>query len=339
MNPAAATALTIMGSFIASVWATWMVRGWLERRRVLDSPNARSSHDRATVTGGGIALTVVLAVLWLFLRAGGMNPPPALLLLAAAFSVLGLLDDIHNVPWMNKLLLQFVIAVYFVASVGGFTRLDLFGFVLDAGWLTVAFSVLWIVGFVNVYNFMDGIDGLAGGYGALCACVLGVWFILLGGYNGLSLFLYGLMAVCLGFLVWNWAPARIFLGDAGSMMIGGILAAASIIGERRYNVPLSAFVLLYAVFIGDAGYTLARRALKGEQLWRAHKEHLYQRATQSGLSHSTVTIMVLLLSMILCLPASLEMSRNGPRALWLVLSALLLGAATLLVKRREARRQ
>jgi Fuc2NAc and GlcNAc transferase len=339
MNPAVATAMTVLGSFTASVAATWLVRGWLERRRVVASPNDRSLHHEATVTGGGIALSAVLAVLWLVLWLGGMSPGPELLILMAAFSLLGLMDDIHNVAWLHKLMAQFAAAVFFVATFGAFSRLDLFGVVIDIPWLTTVFSILWIVAFVNIYNFMDGIDGLAGGYGALCACVVGVWFVLLGGNNGVSLFLYGLMAACLGFLVWNWAPARIFLGDAGSMMIGGVLAAAGIIGQRTYDVPLSAFVLLYAVFIADAGYTLVRRALRGEKIWQAHKEHLYQRATRSGMAHSSVTVMVLLLSMIMSVLASLEMGRNGPRGLWLVLSLLVLLGAMLLVKKREARQQ
>jgi UDP-N-acetylmuramyl pentapeptide phosphotransferase/UDP-N-acetylglucosamine-1-phosphate transferase len=123
------------------------------------------------------------------------------------------------------------------------------------------------------------------------------------------------------------------------MMIGGTLAAASIIGERNYDVPVSAFVLLFAAFIGDTAYTLARRALRGEKIWRAHREHVYQRATRTGLGHSSVTVMVLLISMIMCLPASLEMGRSGPRVLWPALSLLVLSGALYLVKRRESRRQ
>lgn len=339
MSPATATAMTILGSFVASVATTWLVRGWLDRRRIVASPNQRSLHDKATVTGGGIALSAVLAVLWMALWMGGLSPGPALLIPLAAFSLLGLADDIYNVAWPHKLAAQCAVAVFFVVAFGAFSRIDLFGLVIDVPWLATVLSVLWIVAFVNVYNFMDGIDGLAGGYGAFCACVLGVWFVLLGGNNGVSLFLYGLMAACLGFLVWNWAPARIFLGDAGSMMIGGTLAAVAIVGQREYGVPVSAFVLLFAVFIGDAGYTLVRRALKGERFWQAHKEHLYQRATQSGLTHSSVTVMVLLVSMIMSVLASLEMGRSGPRGLWLLLSLAVLLGAMLLVKKRETRRQ
>lgn len=334
MNPALATALTIIASFTASVAATWLLRGWLHGRRVLDAPGARSLHQSATVTGGGLAVAAVMLVLWLFLLPAEQGPGPGLLIPVVALTAVGLLDDIYNTAWLNKLLLQLAVAVAFIAAVGPFTRLELFGLVVDAAPLTYVVTLLWLVGFVNIYNFMDGIDGLAGGYGAVCACVLGVWFALLGA-AGLSLFMYGLMAACLGFLVWNWSPAKIFLGDAGSMMLGGTLAAVGVIGQRTHDIPLGALVLLFAVFLGDTTYTLARRAARGAPVWQAHKEHLYQRAVQSGLSHASVTGKALLISVIIALPASLEMFRAEPRWLWPISSAIVLLATMILVKRRE----
>ena len=331
---AAATALTILGSFAASVGLTWVLRGWLERRRVLDAPNERSLHQRSTVTGGGVAVASVLIVLWLLLAVAGRKPAPELLIPIAALTLVGLLDDIYNITWLPKLTLQISVAVAFAAAAGPLPHLEMFGFAVYSTWLATAFAVFWMVAFVTIYNFMDGIDGLAGGYGAVCACVLGLWFVLFGGFE-LGLFLYGVMAACLGFLIWNWSPARIFLGDAGSMMIGGTLAAASIIGQRDYDMPLGGFLLLFAVFIGDTTYTLIRRAVRGERLWRAHREHLYQRAVQSGLPHSYVTGKVLLISVIIALPASLEIGRVDPRLLWPFLCGIVLCVAMVLVRRRE----
>ncbi len=338
MNPALLTAVTIIASFAAAAAATWLVRGWLERRRVLDAPGARSLHRNATVTGGGVAVAVVLVVLWLLLLPLEDGPGAALLIPVVALTLVGLLDDIHNIAWLQKLALQVLVAAAIIVVAGPFTRLDLFGLSIDAAWMNILFSLLWIVGMVNIYNFMDGIDGLAGGYGAVCACVLGVWFVLLGA-DGLALFMYGLMAACLGFLVWNWSPARIFLGDAGSMMLGGTLAAVGIIGQREYDVPVGALVLLFSVFIGDTAFTLARRALRGAPVWQAHREHLYQRAVQTGLSHASVAGKVLLISVIISLPASFEMGRVDPRALWPAICVLVLFAAMILVKRREKKTQ
>lgn len=338
MNPAVATALTIAVSFAASVVLTRLLRSWLEARRVLDTPGARSLHDDATVTGGGIAIAVVVLVLWLCLLPVAGGPGAAMALPVAAFTLLGLVDDLRNLAWLQKLVMQFLVAAVFISVAGPFSALELFGLSLDAAWLNTVASLLWMVALVNIYNFMDGIDGLAGGYGALCAAVVGVWFVLAGA-AGSALFMYGLMAACLGFLVWNWAPARIFLGDAGSMLLGGTLAAAAIIGQREYDIPLGAFVLLFSVFIADTTYTLVRRARRGARIWEAHREHLYQRAVQSGLSHAAVTGKLLLISAIMVLPASLEMGRVGPRALWPVLCMLVLLVAMIRITTRESKRR
>ena len=286
MNPALATAVTIIASFAASVAATWLVRGWLEGRRVLG----------------------------------------------------GRLDDTRHIDGLHKLALQVAVAVAFLAAAGPFSRLELFGLGVDAAWLNIVVSLLWIVGFVNIYNFMDGIDGLAGGYGAVCACVLGVWLVLAGA-GGLALFMYGLMAACLGFLVFNWAPPRLFLRDAARKILFGTLAAVAIIAQREHGMPVGAFILLFAVFIGDTAYTLVRRALRGAPVWQAHKEHLYQRAVQSGLSHASVTGKILLISVIIAIPASLEMGRVDPRALWPVVCAFVLWAVMIRVRQRENRTQ
>lgn len=335
MYPALATALTILGSFGASVALTWLARGWLARRRVLDAPNERSLHRDATVTGGGVAIAVVLLGLWLCLQGMEDGPGASLLIPVAALTLLGLLDDIYNLTWPAKLSLQVLVAVAFLAAAGPFTRVELFGLSVDSPPLSILATLVWIVALVNIYNFMDGIDGLVSGCSAVGACVLGTWFVVAGA-AGPALFMQGLMAACLGFLVWNWAPARIFLGDAGSTMLGGTLAAMAVVGQRDFDMPLGAFVLLYGVFIADTGYTLARRALRGEKVWRPHREHLYQRAVQTGLRHSSVAGVILLISAIMCIPATLEMARVDPRILWPALSLLVVFASMVVIRKRES---
>lgn len=334
MSPALLTALTISGAFLASVGVTGLVRARLEQRRIVDTPNERSLHREATVTGGGVAVALVMLLVWGGLWAAGRQPDPGLLVPLVGLSLIGLMDDVYDLAWLPKLGLQCAVAILFMVMYGPFSRIEAFGLVVDVPVLSAFLTVLWILALVNIYNFMDGIDGLAGGYGALNACILGLWFAVVGG-DGLSLYLYGLMAACLGFLVWNWAPARIFLGDSGSMVLGGTLAVVAILGNREHDIPLGAFVLLYAVFIGDTMYTLVRRARRGEKLWRAHREHLYQRAVQCGFGHAAVTGIVLMLSAIISVFASLEMSRTGPRILWLVVCAAILWAAMVFVKKRE----
>jgi len=334
MNALVAGATMILGAFLGTVLLTWLLRSWLQQRHIVDTPNERSLHAGHTVTGGGIAVAVVLVVAWWYAGTIGHGISPAILVPVVGLSLAGLVDDVRNLDWLAKLLLQLAAALLFVVLHGGFERLELFGAVLSGPLPSGLFSVLWLVALVNIYNFMDGIDGLAGGYGALCALTLGVWFGL-GGALGLSLYAYAVMAACLGFVVWNWAPARIFLGDTGSMLLGGVLAALAIMGQRELDIPLGAFVLLYAVFIGDTAFTLIRRLRRGEKIWRAHREHLYQRAVRSGLSHAVVTGAVLGVSAIMCVLASLEMSRAEPRFLWLVLCLLLLWWVMMRVRYRE----
>lgn len=335
IGPAVLTAGAILFAFVASVGGTWLVRAWLEKRRVVDLPNERSLHQRSTVTGGGAAVSMVLVLLWIGLSWMDSAPDGAILIPIIGLSLIGLMDDFYNLPWAPKLVLQLAVAVSFVSVYGPFTRLDLFGLlVLETPWINIAASMLWIVAMVNIYNFMDGIDGLGGGYGALTCCVLGLWFAAIGD-QGLSVYLWGGMAACLGFLVWNWAPAKIFLGDTGSMLIGGVLAAAALMGQREHEIPVSAFVLLYAVFIADTTYTLGRRARRGEKLWQAHKEHVYQRVVQCGLGHAAVTGIILAISAIIGVLASLEMSGATPRLLWLAICLAILWTALIVVKKRE----
>ncbi len=127
MNPAIATALTVSGAFLASVAATWVARGWLERRQVVDAPNDRSLHRTATVRGGGVAVAGVLVVVWCALYAADRAPHAAVLVPVVGLSLVGLADDVHNLGWLPKLGLQVLVAVLFVAAYGPFSRLDLFG--------------------------------------------------------------------------------------------------------------------------------------------------------------------------------------------------------------------
>jgi Fuc2NAc and GlcNAc transferase len=168
--------------------------------------------------------------------------------------------------------------------------------------------VIGIVWAINLYNFMDGIDGLAAGEAAsvgVAAAVL-LWLVGAPGLGALSLLL---AAAAGGFLVWNWHPARIFMGDVGSAALGyafGALAAAS---ERAGAIPAVVWLLLLGVFFGDATLTVVRRLLRREPIFRAHRSHAYQRAPQAGLSHARVTATVLLLNGVLALLAAAALFR------------------------------
>lgn len=334
--PALAVPITIMSCFITTVVLVWLVKSYLEKRQIFDVPNSRSMHSHETVRGGGVAITLVILVFCFFLGVLYGTSVTGLMILIAGLSLLGLLDDIRPIFWWMKLLVQFILAMIFIYLDGATTDIDVFGLQIVSAQLVAVSFVFWIVYMCNIYNFMDGIDGIASSYCALCACVLGVWF-LLAQHIDLALLCFATMAASMGFLVWNWHPAKIFLGDSGSVMLGGLLAAIAIIGAEKTDIPFGAFLILFSVFLGDASYTLISRLLKGERIWMAHRSHLYQRAVQVGLSHSRVTGMVLLITLILVIPATLEARNIGSGLIWALIPIVGLVLVSLLIARFERR--
>lgn len=177
----------------------------------------------------------------------------------------------------------------------GFAELNLF-------WLINVLAVIAIVWMINLYNFMDGIDGIAG---TEAITISGAAAIFLWVQNS------GLVAVCLlilaavlGFLIWNWPPAKIFMGDVGSGFLGFVIAVLAIWSENSGAAPLLIWLLLLGVFIVDATVTLVKRMTRGEKLYEAHRSHVYQLAVQAGYSHKQVTLTILLINMMLGIVAA-----------------------------------
>ena len=252
----------------------------LLRRRVLDRPNERSSHTTPTPRGGGIALVGAVLIVWLGLTATG-HLPPALPIIAAAglgLAAVSWLDDLRGLSPAVRLAAQLAaVAIGMAALPRG---------AMFQGWLPpvldgAAAALLW-VWFVNLFNFMDGIDGLAGSEAAAIA----IGLILIVPTPQTGMLAAAVAAASFGFLVWNWAPARIFLGDVGSVPLGYLLGFL-LLGAAARGAWLPALILpLY--FLADATITLLRRLARGERVWQAHREHFYQRAVQRGLGHAAV---------------------------------------------------
>jgi Fuc2NAc and GlcNAc transferase len=190
-----------------------------------------------------------------------------------------------------------------VWCLGGLPSLDLGVAVVPLGMGGNLLAVVGLVWLINLYNFMDGIDGLAAGEAVGVGLVGGV-LLAAAGATGLSLVALALAAAAGGFLVFNWPPAKIFMGDVGSGLLGyafGVLAMAS---ERAGAVPLVVWMILLAVFIVDATATLIRRVVNGERWFEAHRSHAYQRAVQAGYSHHAVTVAVMGLNGLLAVAAT-----------------------------------
>ena len=283
--------LVAAASFAASCLGTRALIALL-RQRVVDVPNARSSHIVPTPRGGGIAVVGTIAAVWLALGAAGLVPPSGIVIALAAVGLAAIcwLDDLRDLSPAIRLLAQFVaVALGLWALPHG---------AVFQGWLppgldTVAAALLW-VWFANLFNFMDGIDGIDGSE----AAAIGIGIVLIAaGDAALAAPAIAIVGAALGFLMWNWMPARIFLGDVGSVPLGYLL------GYLLYELALrrqwQAALILPSYFLADATITLLRRLARGERVWQAHREHFYQRAVQRGLSHAAVVTWVIAANFVL----------------------------------------
>ncbi|HZS81870.1 MAG TPA: glycosyltransferase family 4 protein [Stellaceae bacterium] len=273
--------------FPAAWLATFLMLRVLRRRGMLDHPNARSSHAVPTPRGGGVAIMATVLPAWVVIVAlGYTNGAP---LSAAAggggIALLSWWDDRGGLSPALRLVVQAA------AIVAGLAALPGAGAVFQ-GWLSptadlLASAFLWLW-FVNLFNFMDGIDGIAGTEAAAIGLGLALLALIHPAAIGLGAGLLGvtIAAAALGFLCWNWHPAKLFMGDVGSVPLGYLL------GWLLLALAASGFwapaLILPLYFLVDASWTLARRLLRGERIWEAHREHFYQRAVQKGRSHAAV---------------------------------------------------
>ncbi|MEQ8516121.1 MAG: hypothetical protein RIC38_10990 [Chromatocurvus sp.] len=254
--------------------------GWLAH------PEARSSHRNPTVSGAGAA--VVAAIISTLLLFAPPLPLPGYLLLAgsALLSLLGLVDDLANLGVRLRL------AMYGLAAVLTSIWLCDPG-VVPAEWAVVCLATLWILAFTNLFNFMDGIDGLAELQALSAALALVVTCSLRGASDWYIAMCWAIAGAFAGFLLFNRPPARLFMGDAGSIPGGYLLASLLVAGWCLEGIPVYAGLILLAVFVADATTTLVFRAWRREALVQAHREHLYQRLALRWKSHARVDALFL----------------------------------------------
>lgn len=284
-------ALIIAVSALAVFIGTRGLLPVLTRRAILDLPNERSSHETPTPKGGGLILVPVILLSWVIIGVQQDFPPFLIWGLsgaALALAALSWMDDLKGLSPAVRLLIQ-IAGVVFVLTMqpdAGFYFQGLLPPQAD----TFMAGVLW-VWFINLFNFMDGIDGITG----VESLILGGGVFLIGGEPALlGLIVAGAM---LGFLKWNWHPAKLFMGDVGSVPLGFLLGWLLLdLAARGYWV---AALILPGYYLADSGITLVRRALKGEKVWLPHRQHFYQQAVQRGLSHARVSLYVLFVGILL----------------------------------------
>jgi UDP-N-acetylmuramyl pentapeptide phosphotransferase/UDP-N-acetylglucosamine-1-phosphate transferase len=274
----------VAATAVASGFATRALIPILRRRNMLDRPNERSSHVAPTLRGGGIAPVGVVLLAWTALGLAGSAPPAIVGILAGTvlLAVVCWLDDQRDLSPATRLAAQAAAVAAGLCAVPDTPVLHWLG--PEAFFAAVGLSWMW---WVNLFNFMDGIDGLAGSEAAaIGGGLLAVGALGSGVDPAAALLAAAVLGAALGFLIWNWAPARVFLGDVGSAPLG-YLTGFLLIATAARGRWLAALILpLY--FLADATITLARRLLRGEPVWQAHRQHYYQRAVRSGLGHAAV---------------------------------------------------
>lgn len=285
-EPAVLT-IACIASFLIALTGTGLLSRILAERGVIDRPNDRSSHVRATPRGGGIAVIAAVAVGFGILIAAETPVPPDIgLLLGIAFVLASVswIDDIRGLPAFVRLVAQALcVAVsLYLLPLPLPTALDTLP--PFAQYLITGLAWLW---FINLYNFMDGIDGITGVETLTItlgtAAVLGVT----SGNHVLIAPALVIAAAMPGFLKWNWPPARIFMGDVGSVTLGYLLGWLLIASSAEGS--WIAVVIIPGYYLADATVTLIRRAFRGEKVWKAHRQHAYQQAVQNGMSHGDVS--------------------------------------------------
>ncbi len=292
---------------------------------LLDIPNERSSHSAATPRGGGISIVVAATAALLLLRLlDGIRFDvfAALVGGGSAVAAIGLLDDRRRVPAGIRLIVHVAAAFWALFLLGGLPPLAIGSRVVDFGWVGYALALLGIVWTLNLFNFMDGIDGIAASEAA---------FVTFGG--ALLSLVYGppsdVLAVgvvfggaCLGFLRLNWPPATIFMGDVGSGYLGYVISVIAIAATRDNPVAIWVWLILGGVFFVDATVTLLRRAARRERLHEAHRCHAYQRLARHWGSHRRVTIMAIALNLACLFPCALLAATHPSAAIWLAVGSL-----------------
>jgi len=304
-------------AFVLSLLLTWLVRFYAIKKAIIDIPNDRSSHTVPTPRGGGLAFVIVWFGFLIWFKAMGQIDENLFLALLSSLPlvIIGILDDMLHMSPKVRMIIQILSASLALYFLGGLKVLDVGLFKIELYWLLIPLSLIGILWSVNLYNFIDGIDG----YAATQAIVV---------FGTIALLFMDVLAVILaasvaGFLVWNWQKARIFMGDVGSTLLGFNVAVFAIYYQNEKGISLIVFLLLFAIFWMDATITLFRRFRNKEKLSQAHRKHAYQRLVQSGWSHQK-TVLVALLFNFLMIGLAFAVTQFSQHSFWFILIGLLI---------------
>ena len=271
--------LSVVAAPLVSFFISFFSILWLIRRKadwVLDHPNSRSLHSVPVSRIGGLGLLFGVIITWLFFS---VVIPISIWAGVGLLVVISFIDDVWHAPVWSRLLIQSIVAA-------GFSMVLLLE---PYGWAMVLCSAVAVVWMSNLYNFMDGSDGLAGGMTVIGFGYYGL-IAYLAGDNDFAVLNFSIAAAAGAFLLHNFYPARVFLGDVGAIPLGFLAAALGILGWMDNLWSFLVPVLIFSPFIADSTITLIKRLLRGKKIWQAHREHYYQRLVQSGFGHRNTAL-------------------------------------------------
>lgn len=305
--------------FFCAGTLTAFVRAKATKLGLVDVPNSRSSHHRPTPRGGGISFVLTSLVGLLTLLATHELTDKILLVLGLGGLVvagIGLLDDRKSISPVLRLIVHFFVAIMAVHLIGGLSILRINDHLYRLGYLGDILAIVSIVWGLNLFNFMDGIDGLAGSEAVFVLGAGGMLGVLSGAPNSAWQPPMILAAACAGFLVWNWPPAKIFMGDVGSGYLGYSIVVLALLFARGHLEAFVAWIILAGVFFADATVTLIRRVTRGDRFLQAHRSHAYQRWARERQSHAFVTCWALIINVCWLLPCAIAAVLHPPLAVW-----------------------
>ena len=295
------SSLTAMAAAPLSYVLVGFTRRYLVQRGIVDVPSGRSSHSVPTPRGGGLSIVAVVIGGIVVAALNGWIPATSVSVLiggGVAIAAIGWMDDRQGLSPIVRLTVHVSAAIWAVYWLGGFDMLRLGSTSIAMDWASRVLSVLVITWSISAYNFMDGLDALAGSEAVLVGFVGGA-FALLMGHQDIAFLSFLIGAASLGFLLWNLPPAKVFLGDVGSGFLGYCFVVLALLSERQRALPAVGWLILLGVFAFDSTVTLLRRIVRGENWRTTHRESAYQRAALRFGHHGPVTIVVLVADVVL----------------------------------------
>lgn len=295
-----------MGLFLASWIFTFLLYRYAKPLRLVAIADERSSHEGNIATGGGLAFSLgFLLVNGLGFKQGLISLDLFMALIGGwLLAITGFWDDIKPLPVRVRIASQTIVALWAIYWIGSLPTLTMGNYQLSLGNASSAVTFLGMIWLINLYNFMDGIDGLAGTQAATIA--ISSALIAMVNYQANQCWLYGSLAVLvIGFLFWNWPRAQIIMGDTGSGFLGYVFAVLALRSSQNSPQAFWIFVILLSVFLVDATLTLLRRLVRGEPFYQPHCTHTYQILAQRWQSHKKVTVLVLFINLFWLFPCAL----------------------------------